>query len=235
MANFGLLLTNLKSRLQLNTDASYDTALKAYMNFGQQDITRRYLWDFLRSNETVVTSLGVSSYPLQAEELVYDIRNTTSVIRLRYIRDMDLDSYDVAQVQQGTPSFYRIEGQYQANISSAPLPQVQVYPIPDGVYSLSVKAYTRLQDLVNSTDVPNFPAAFHEILIFYAANAFYSSRGDSRAIEHFDKYENMLLSMVEQLGAVPADQVDVLRSIDDPINASVIRFPASFGTYNSGY
>lgn len=235
MATFGALLTNLKSRLQLDTDSSYDIALKAYLNFGQQDITRRFLWDFLRVNETIATVSGTISYPLQAEELVYDVRNTTSVIRLRYIRDMDLDSYDIAQVQQSTPTFYRMEGQYQPIASVAPVPTIQLYPIPDGVYSLAIKSYSRLVDLVNTTDISAIPAAFHELLIFYAANAFYSSRGDSRAQEQFDKYENGLLSMVEQLGAVPADQIDVVRSVDDQINTGLVRFPASYGYQSGGY
>lgn len=148
---------------------------------------------------------------------------------------MDLDSYDVAQVQTGTPLFYRMEGQYQPTSSVAPVPKIQFYPIPDGVYSMAIKSYARMQDLVNTTDISSIPAAFQELLIFYAANAFYSSRGDPRAVEQKDNYENGLMAMVEQLGAVPADQIDVVRSIDDAIQYGQVRFPANFGIQGGGY
>lgn len=229
MPQFSSLLTNLKSRLQLDTDPTYDTALKAYMNFGQQDVNRRWLFDFMRQDETVNTSATVQNYPLAAEEVVYDVRNMTSIISLRYIRDMDIDKYDVAQVVTGPPTFYRVEGQYKPSVSVASVAQIQLYPIPDGVYAISVRAYRRLVDMVNDTDISGIPEAFQELLIFYAANAFYSSRGDPRAQEQFDKYENGLLSMVEQLGAVPTDQIDVLRANDDFINTGQVRFPPSFG------
>lgn len=230
MSTFSALVTSVKNRCSIG-DSTFDVAIKQNINFGQQNFSTRYMWDFLKKVETVTTASGTDTYSLAAECIVYDVRDTTNSLPLKFIKEMDLDKYDPLQTQTGAPYFYLTAGQSQASASAVPLQQIRLFPIPGGTYTILVRSYKRLSDLVNDTDISLIPPAFHELLVNYAANIHFSSQGDSRAQEQLDLYENGLLSAVEQLGAIPVDELLVVKSLDDTSKRGMgfVRFPAAFG------
>lgn len=227
----GSLLTNLKGRCGLQNDSTFDTLLRSWINDGQRNITTRFLWPFLNQSETVTTSDGTDAYQLTADCLVYDVRDTTNVFTLRFLPDIEFDRMYVQQTQTGVPRFYRLFGQTKVSDSTAAVPNLQLYPIPGGTYSLTVKSYKRLADMTDSAQISEVPEAYHELMIHYAANIYFSSRGDNRAVEHFDQYENKLADMVQQLGGMPTDRIDVVRSTDYMAEDTRVRFPYNFENY----
>lgn len=229
---FAQLFTNTKARCGLINDSTFDTYLKLWINDGQRNVVTRFLWPFLQQQETVTTIASTDTYNLAADCLVYDVRDVTNVFRLKFLKDLDFDGYFVQQTESGIPRFYRLFGQTQSSVSAAPVPNLQLYPIPAGIYSLTVKSYKRLADLSNDTDISQIPVVYHEMLVNYAANIFFSSRGDTRATEQFDMYENKLADMVAQLGGMPTDSIDVVRSTEDSDGSPIVRMPANFGTMN---
>lgn len=229
---FAQLFINTKARCGLINDPAYDIYLKLWLNDGQRNVVNRFLWPFLQQQETVTTVASTTLYNLSADCLVYDVRDTTNTFRLKFLKDLDFDAYFVQQLESGIPRFYRLFGQTQASTTTPPVPNLQLYPIPAGAYNLTVKSYKRLTDLVNDGDISQIPQTYHEMLINYASNIFFSSRGDVRATEQFDLYENKLSDMVVQLGGMPTDNIDVVRSLDQNEGDTFVRFPSNFGTMN---
>lgn len=230
MATFGSLLTNVKYRCSIQNESSYDTALKLWLNDGQRDILNRYLWDFTRTYEDISTVASTVTYTLTNPGVIYDVRNTTSLIPLSYLGDLDFDRLFPNQSATGTPRYFRSSGQTQTSSSTQSLPTISLYPIPDAVYTIRVRFNQRFSDLSDSADISAIPATYHELLVNYACNVFFSSQGDNRAIEYYTKYENGLAAMAEQLNAQPVSKIDILRSTDDAYGGDVVRLPSSYGT-----
>lgn len=225
---YAQLLTNLKGRVGLSNISTYDSLLKMWLNDGQRNITTRFLWNFLQQQETVTTVAADDSYDLSADCLVYDVRDSSNSLRLSFMRDIDFDTMYSTQSESGAPRFYRMFGQTKSSESTEAVPKIQFYPIPDDAYLIIVKSYGRLDDMVNGTDISAIPAVYHELMIHYAANIYFSSRGDARSVEQFDLYENKLADMVSQLGGIPTDNIDVVRSMDSNISTPFLRFPSNF-------
>jgi hypothetical protein len=179
-------------------------------------------------SENVTTVASTDTYSLTSDCLVYDVRDSTNTFRLSFLRDIDFDTWYTTQTETGVPRFYRMFGQTKASADVEAVPNIQFYPIPGDVYTIVVKSFKRLSDMVNDTDISEIPTAYHELLIHYAANIFFSARGDVRSVEHHDQYENKLADMVAQFGGMPTDNIDVVRSLDNSTSGPILRFPSSF-------
>lgn len=233
MANTITLINDVKARCQLRNDSTYDVSILGWLNRGQESWSTRFLWDFLRAEETVTTDSTTQNYALEAPCLVYNVRNTSTNQPLSYIRDIEMDQFESNGASTGSPIRFRMQGQYKSSASSTPLPYIQFWPQPDAAYTIKVRSYRYMSDLADNTDVSAIPAAYHEFLTHYACNIYFSSIGDQRATSHYDQSENIIMTAVEQLGAVPTSQIDVLRSSDTMYEVGEVRFPSSFPDYYS--
>jgi hypothetical protein len=227
MPNLAQLRANVKARTSTSAESTYDTAINLWLNDAQRDILNRFLWDFARSYSDIGTVAATDTITMPFPGIAYNARNVTSSIPLKFINDLDFDRLFAAQTASGSPRFFRMSG--QAVVSGTTCPQIQLYPIPDGAYTIRVRYFSRYADLVNDTDISAIPETYHELMVNYASNVLFSSLNDPRATEQYAKYENGLLSMVEQQAANPASHLNVLRSTDDSSDGQTVRFPASYG------
>ncbi len=225
---FAQILTNAKARCNVSSESQYDIAIKLWINDGQRDILNRYLWDFSRDYQDLSTVASTEEYSLAQPCIVYNARNVTSTIPMRFIKDIDFDRQFPSPTATGAPRYFRMSGQSQVSSSATVYPKVQLYPIPDTVYTIRLRYFKRYPDLSADSDISPIPEAYHELLVNYACNVFFSSQGDVRAVEQYTKYENGLMSLVEQQNAQPASQIDILRSVDDTLTGEVVRWPESY-------
>jgi len=230
MPNFLEQISDVKERCGIRNDSSYDTAIKRALNNGQRAFTTRFLWDFLKKTEDVTTVASTEEYTLAAPCVVYNARNTTSNTPLSYITSDELDRYDANHSASGSPRFYIISGQTKASTNVAATPNISLYPIPSGVYTIRVRSYKRLADLTGNSDISEIPEDFQEFMVHYACNVIMSGRNDARASSHYDQSENILISAAEQLGAVPSMHIHTLRSQDEVnVSGDLARLPSNFG------
>jgi len=219
------MFDNVKRRCSITGESEWDADIRQYLNDAQNDIASRYFWPFLESSETVTTTSGTSTYALANQATVKDIRDTTNLITLRPIDILDFDRYFQNPVSTGISSLYAIVGQTKASDSVPGTQNVYLYPVPAGTYSLSVREYADMADMENDTDVSPVPPRFHIALVHYACQAFFSSRGDLRSNEHDTRYENMVVSMAEQLDATPIDMVQVMRNESEAYDPRMLQYP----------
>lgn len=222
------MLNNVKARCSIKNESVWDADIRQYLNDAQQEISSRYFWPFLLSEETVTTVASTATYALAAPCTVLNVRDTANRLSLRWVDTLDFDRFFPGDTSEGAPSFYRIEGQDKDSASVSGTPSLVLYPVPAAAYTLKVREYLDLSNLNAGTDVSAVPPRFHLALVYYACSAFHESRGDARARANTDRFDAMLISMVEQLGAQPLDAVEVLRSEDERSEPSLLRYPPSY-------
>lgn len=228
---FGDQQTDTKIRCAISNDSSLDSSIRQWLNLAQQTITRRFIWPFLETEGTLTTTSGTETYSLASDVLfLYLMRDTTNDQKLSYISLSEFYRTVPDPSATGVPTLYRLPGNSQSTVSSNPTPQVALYPIPGGAYTIKYPYYKQLSDLSNTTDISQIPIPYHELMVDYACSIYFERQGDTRAVAHMDRFENGLKDMSGQLGALPIDRINVLGSSDSLKGLPVVRFPSSFGS-----
>lgn len=123
-------------------------------------------WKWLEARTTVATVAGTSSYTPSAT----DIRN--------YDRIYVADSAGNDTFMEWKPTQWVVERQHRFNqLSDRGIPRywslfagaIQLYPIPDAVYTLQIDYTKNITPMAAPTDVPLLPEAYDDILVYGAA------------------------------------------------------------------
>jgi hypothetical protein len=117
------------------SETTYSALIGKFVNDAKRQIEDTYTWNCLNQTITVTTTSGTSSYSLTGSGQKFriaEVLNTTSNITLDNIAVSDMNR----RLNFGTPA-QSIPSQYCFNGSdSSGDTKVDVYPIPDGVYTL---------------------------------------------------------------------------------------------------
>lgn len=117
------------------TQTSYSTLIGRFVNDAKRQVEDAFNWNALFTNVTVTTSAGVSSYSVTgsgSKFRVSDAINVTSEIPLQNISFAEMNRYlSFGTPAQNIPTYYAfngVDGSYDT--------KVNVFPVPDGAYSL---------------------------------------------------------------------------------------------------
>lgn len=193
-------------------------------------------WKFARQTGTVATVASTTTYSLASDYgfgRLYDVVNTTNKTRMSYWSDRDLDNSQPAYATTGSPYAYKLW-----TVSSG-VQQIQPYPIPDGVYTITYKYYrlptivdleTTLTQPTNDAMAPDLPAEFRELLILYPLVELYKRDANPLANVSQVQFENLLAQMRERYADEP-DILHVLGSEDDStyFGGPDLMMPANYG------
>ena len=138
-------------------ESEYSTLIGDFVNASKREIENSWDWSALRNTLTVETTDGLFNWVLTnagTRFKVLDVYNATSPnwMELRSTEWMDQNFGMVGTVAKGAPAYYAFNG-----VTSTGDAQVDVYPIPDGAYTLRFNIVQRQSDLVASTDKPLIP------------------------------------------------------------------------------
>ena len=156
-----------------------------FINDCYLDIVQSVTSTWLETTGTLSTVASTATYTLASDADVAFLRtakimDTTQKRRLSLINPDELTYGDLIAV--GAPQGFWCEGQ-----------QLRVYPIPNGIYSLSYGYWKRPVKLVADADVPLIPAAWERLLIRGALAHFYRYMGDASGSEfHWVMYQEGL-------------------------------------------
>jgi hypothetical protein len=155
------LVNEVLQRLRESTVSSvtvspYSTLIGHFVNDAKRQVEDSWNWDALSTTIPVTTSPGVSTYTVtgsgrrQKDVSVNNVTNRATVNNapIKWIQDQQ----QLSQVQQGQPVYYAWNG------SDGTDSKVEVYPTPDGVYSLSFNMVVPQISLVNNSDIISVPA-----------------------------------------------------------------------------
>ena len=138
---------------------SYSKLISLFINDAKEFVESAWNWSVLRQTLTVVTQDGVFNYVLTGSGnnvSIIDVVNLTGNSFLKYkdphwFNNVFLNS----EPAKGNPDYYVFNG-----VSVGGDTQVDLYPIPSGVFTIYFNVIMRSQELVNNADtirVPTLP------------------------------------------------------------------------------
>ena len=190
---------------------TYARLIGDFVNESKSQIEAAWDWSALRSTLTLTTTANVFNYELQNTRnsaKVLDVWNDTNDIEMLY-KDSNWFNREflTATPQTGIPTFYNFNG-----VSTDGDTQVDIYPIPDGVYSLRFNLTQRNVPLSLDTDVTVLPT--RPIILLATAMAI-EERGEDGAQQSINAYQMAASALSDEIS------FDAARHPEDTIWYSV--------------
>lgn len=144
-----------------------DAKLNSYLNMAMQrvySIISAIREDYFTVSATYSTVAGQKSYtlPLDCRYIrrmeIFDSSDDNFIIKLDELKWPRMESNgDWLFYQDAQPKRYVMIGQH-----------FDLYPIPDGIYTIRMYYDARLNDMAADTDIPSVPVDFHDMIVFFA-------------------------------------------------------------------
>lgn len=187
------------------TANTYSTLIADLVNEVKRDVENAWNWSVLRETITVETAADLYNYTLTGSGTRFrliDVINDTSNLIMRPASTREYNSqFLVGDFSKGAPVSYNFNG-----VSSAGDTQVDVFPIPNGVYNLRFNMVIPQTDLSLASDILLIPAPL--VIEGTIARAI-SERGEDGGFqEQEQRYRNMLADYVAiEAGQRPEETV----------------------------
>ena len=157
------------------TDTPYSKLISKYVNDAKRIVEDSYEWAGLTETLTVTTANGLFNYVMTGAGQrfkVLDVINSEDNIFLQYVTTSVMNNWflNADNTQTGSPTHYNFNG-VNANGDT----QVDVFPIPDGVYNIFFNIYKPQEPLSASGDSLKVPS---EPVIKYAYAMGVAERGE---------------------------------------------------------
>jgi len=176
-------------------DNEYVKLIATYINDSKRQVEDAYNWNSLSETLSATTAQNIFNYVLvgsgQRFRLI-DIINDTSnmMMQNRTTRWMD-QNFLVNDPPKGPPMYYNFNG---TDVNGDT--QVDLYPIPDGVYNIRFNIIKPQVELVSDSDVLYVP---HEPVILGAYARAIAERGEDAGITGNEAYALYLTSLADAI------------------------------------
>ena len=139
------------------SSTAYATLLGDFVNEAKAQVESAWDWSGLRTTLTLTTVADTFNYELNGSKnnfKVLDVLNDTSNFVMQYKSGTWFnEQFLLTTPETGEPAFYNFNG-----VSSDGDTQVDIYPIPDGVYSLRFNVTLRNPALSDDADTLVIPS-----------------------------------------------------------------------------
>lgn len=176
-------------------DNEYVKLIATYINDSKRQVEDSYNWNSLSETLSAVTAEGIFNYVLNGSGQRFrliDIINDTSnmIMQNRTTRWMD-QNFLVNDPPKGPPMYFNFNG---TNVNGDT--QVDLYPIPDGIYNIRFNIIKPQVELVADADVLYVP---HEPVIMGAYARAIAERGEDAGITSNEAYALYLTSLADAI------------------------------------
>jgi hypothetical protein len=174
------ILRRLREReVSTVNETAYSTMLSMLINDAKDEVENAWQWSALRTTITATTTNNIFSYSLTGSDQVLttlEVINDTDDWFMEYATAHQMNQWyiDSANAETGSPQYYSYNG-VDANGDTI----VDLYPKPDGAYTIRFNIVKRTSALVNDTDTNALPD--HPILLLAYAKAV-EERGEDGGI-----------------------------------------------------
>ena len=190
---------------------SYARLIGDFINEAKSQVEVAWDWSSLRNTLTVTTTPNVFNYELNGAKnnsKILQVWNDTSNIEMQYKSASWFDQeFLMAPPQIGIPNFYSFNG-----VSSDGDTQVDIYPIPDAVYTLYFNITQRNIPLSADTDITVLPT--RPIILLATAMAI-EERGEDGGQQSMNFYQAGMSALSDEIA------MDAARHPEDTIWYSV--------------
>lgn len=165
-------------------DNAYSKLIGEFVNDAKRNVEDAYNWNSLSDTLTAVTANGIFNYVLVGSGQrfrVIDVLNDSSdvVVRNASTRWMN-QQFLLNPTQAGTPQYYNFNG-----TDSAGDTQVDLFPIPNGVYNIRFNVILPQPQLVSDAD--NLLVPFEPVIFLAYAKAL-AERGEDGGLLSSEAY-----------------------------------------------
>lgn len=176
-------------------DNEYVKLIATYINDSKRQVEDAYNWNSLSETLSAVTAPDIFNYVLtgsgQRFRLIDIINDTSNMIMSnRTTRWMD-QNFLVNDPPKGPPMYFNFNG---TNVNGDT--QVDLYPIPDGVYNIRFNIIKPQVELVADADVLYVP---HEPVILGAYARAIAERGEDAGLTGNEAYALYLQSLADAI------------------------------------
>jgi len=178
------------------SDNAYVKLIAKYINDSKRQVEDAYNWNALSETLSATTTADVFNYVLVGTGQrfrVIDVLNDTSnfVLRNATTRWMN-EQYLIATPAKGSPFYYNFNG-----TNSDGDTQVDLYPIPNGVYNIRFNVIRPQVELVANADKLLVP---HEPVILGALARAQAERGEDGGVQSAETYALFKQSLADAIG-----------------------------------
>ena len=198
MSTYLDMVNNVLTRLREPTvssvqDNAYSKLIGVYINDAKREVEDAYDWNSLTTTLTANTTDSLFNYVLTGSGTrfrVIDVLNDTNDTQMNYAATVWMDKqFLLVQSGKGAPAYYNFNG-VDVNGDT----QVDVYPIPDGAYTLRFNLIVPQVDLSGDTDRILVPPHLVNMLAYAKAIA---ERGEDSGILSSEAYQLYRLSLAD--------------------------------------
>lgn len=189
----------------------YARLIGEFINEAKAQVEAAWDWSALRSTLTANTTAGIFNYELNGSQnnfKVLDVWNDTSNIEMQY-KDAKwfTQEFLMADPQIGIPAYYSFNG-----VSTDGDTQVDIYPIPDGEYTLRFNVTQRNLPLTEDADILVIPS--RPVILLATAMAI-EERGEDGGQQSANAYGSYRNALADEIA------LDAARHPEDTIWYSV--------------
>lgn len=167
-----------------------------HINDAKRQVENAFSWNALTSTLTVPTVSGTSNYTLTGSGQrfkILSVRNSTQSIMMKGIPLVNMKEWlDVSPVPTGASSYFCIAGVNSSTGDS----KVDLYPVPDAVYSIKFETYIPQADLVNDGDTLQIP---YEPVVLGAFARALVERGEDGGLNSSEAYALYRSSLADHI------------------------------------
>lgn len=166
------------------SDNAYAKLIGDFVNDAKRQVEDSYAWNALSDTLTATTTNDIFNYVLVGSGQRFrmiDVINDTDDFNLKYQTVQEMNRlFLMSSSESGSPRYYNFNGT-DANGDT----QVDLYPIPDGVYNIRFNVIKPQPKLTANTDVLLVP---EEPVIFNATARAMAERGEDGGITSNEMY-----------------------------------------------
>ena len=177
------------------TQTAYSKLIGDFINEAKADVENAWDWSSLRTTLALNTTSGVFNYELNGTQNnfeILDVWNDTSNVEMTPKTAHWFNAeFLTAEPQAGQPMFYNFNG-----VSADGDAQVDIYPVPDGVYSLLFNVSMRNRVLTDDNDVIYVP---HRPVVLLALAMAIEERGEDGGQQSVNAYGMASSAMSDEI------------------------------------
>lgn len=174
-------------------DTEYSSMIGVMVNDAKREVEDAHDWNALSQTLTANTTNGIFNYVLQGSRTrfrVMDVLNDTEDFVMRYAPSTWMNQqFMITDIQRGKPMYYNFNG-----VDPNGDTQVDLWPIPDGVYTLRFNLIIPQADLSGDSDRILVPDHLVSMLAHSKAIA---ERGEDSGLLSSEAYQMYRLSLAD--------------------------------------
>ena len=175
------------------SENSYSALIGELVNVSKREIEDAWNWSVLRTTLTATTAPDLFNYVLLGAGTRFRVLEVINDTDNFFMKPRDGKWFEtqllLATVQKGTPAFYNFNG-----VTVYGDTQVDVFPVPDAVYTLRFNVVMPQDDLTLDTEVVQIP---YTLLIEGVLARAIAERGEDGGNQDQEmRYRNMLADLI---------------------------------------